>query len=156
MKFLFWTIPSRKKAYECRSRDFTYLKDEIDDMKNLYSRIEKLMDEKHPFLDGDFSIGDLAKLVFRNKAFVSRTINKIANVNFRAYINSYRARYAAALILREPRMKMSEVASQSGYNSIPTFNSSFKDEFNMRPSEYWSYARKHPELSFPMRREVRP
>lgn len=122
------------------------VKDEAKDMNALYMRIEKLMKEKSPYLDGDFTIKDLSHSVYHNRAYVSKTINKVAKVNFRNYINSYRIKYAVELIKKDPRIKISEVASLSGFNSLPTFNSSFKDVMSMRPSEYLCELRAHRPL----------
>ena len=100
------------------SKDYVY-------MEKVYMRIEKFMRKKTPFLDGDFSIQDLCDSLYMSRSLVSRSINRIGNTNFRSYVNNYRVTYALELMQKDPRVKLSQIASLSGFNSIP-----------MCPSEY--------------------
>lgn len=134
MKLFLWKCFSKPKEF--KSRDCSYLNDDTAEMERLFARIEKIMREKKPFLDGDFSVGDLSQLVFRNKSFVSKTINKMASCNFCTYVNRYRVKYATDIIKSHPLMKKSQVAYMSGFNTVPSFNTAFKNELSMRPSEY--------------------
>lgn len=117
-------------------RDLSYIPDEEPVLRRLYDRIVVYMDDKTPYLDGDFSIGDLSRHMFTNKVRVSKTVNHCYGKNFRSFINEYRIRYAADLIKKDPRMKMEEVARLSGFNTMPTFNAAFKNFMHERPSEY--------------------
>lgn len=119
-----------------RYKNLFYLSEDTRKLKMLFYKIEQIMKEQKPYLDGDFCVEDLARMVCSSKSYVSKAINMIGKSNFRPYINSYRVKYAADLIRRDPRMKMSEVASMSGFNSLPTFNSSFKSQMSMRPKDY--------------------
>lgn len=134
MKLFLWKHFSKPK--EIQLRDYSYLNDDNAEMAALFKRIEKIMKEKKPFLDGDFSVGDLAHLVYRNKSFVSKTINKMASTNFCMYVNRYRVKYAAEMIKKYPTMKKSQIAYMSGFNTLPSFNSAFKSMLSVRPSEY--------------------
>jgi len=122
--------------------DLSYLEDEEPKMRKLYSRVLTLMEEKKPYLDGNFSIGQLSRTLFCNRAFVSKTINLCSGHNFRWLINSYRVRYAAQLMRDDPMMKIEEVARLSGFNTLPTFNSAFKMNMKERPSEYLTKIRR--------------
>ena len=102
------------------SKDYVY-------MEKVYMRIEKFMRKKTPFLDGDFSIQDLCDSLYMSRSLVSRSINRIGNTNFRSYVNNYRVTYALELMQKDPRVKLSQIASLSGFNSIPSFNSYVKD-----------------------------
>ena len=117
-------------------KNLSYLGEDTRRLKMLFYKIEKIMKEQKPYLDGDFCVEDLARLVCSSKSYVSKSINMVGKTNFRPYINAYRVKYAAELIRKDPRMKMSEVASMSGFNSLPTFNSSFKSNMSMRPKDY--------------------
>ncbi len=150
MKLFLW---SRKRLTNIisRNRDISYLKDDKLEMKLLFRKVEKVMSEKRPYLESDFSMDDLSKLVFVNRSFLSKTINKISHMNFRTYINSYRIKYAASLIKKDPRMRFRDVAYMSGFNSLPTFNSAFKDVMSMRPSDYFKTLSLNSEQSSPNR-----
>ena len=105
-------------------------------MVRLWSRVTDLMEQKRPWLDRDFCIGHLARRLFCNRAFLSRTINLCSGHNFRYLINSYRVGYAADLMRKDPYMKIEQVADLSGFNTLPTFNAAFKLQMRQRPSEY--------------------
>ena len=95
-----------------------------------------MMEEKKPWLDGDFCVGQLAKRLFCNRAFLSKTINICSGHNFRWLVNYYRVLYASSLMKDDPYLKIEEVAKMSGFNTLPTFNSAFKYVMKERPSEY--------------------
>lgn len=118
------------------STDLSYLVEDGQRMSKLYSRVIDLMEEKRPYLDGNFCAGQLAKRLFCNRTYLSRTINICSGHNFRWLVNYYRVIYASGLMQKDPFMKVEEVAKLSGFNTLPTFNSAFKFVMKERPSEY--------------------
>lgn len=118
------------------SPDLSYIEDDSPQMTKLYSRVLGLMEEKRPWLDGDYSIGQMARHLFCARTFLSRTINICSGHNFRWLLNYYRVIYASDLMKKDPYMKVEEVAKFSGFNTLPTFNSAFKMIMRQRPSEY--------------------
>ncbi len=146
MRLLFLRrIIGRPKTKTAGRGGVSCLKDDMQKMKKLYSKIEKAMEEQQPYLDGDFSIQDLSSMICAPKTATSKCLSRIGKTNFRPFINNYRVQYAIQLIKKEPRMRLSEVARQSGFNSIPSFNTWFKSVTSMCPSEYLA------ELSQPQR-----
>lgn len=117
-------------------KDNLYLKEAEEEMQDVFCRVEKLMKEKRLYLNGDLCLNDVSKLVYRDRTYVSKTINKMSSKNFRTYVNGYRVQYAVDLMKRDSRMRFKEVANMSGFNSLPTFNSSFKEVMRMCPSQY--------------------
>lgn len=109
---------------------------EIARMKALYERCENLMTTKKSFLDPDFNLEDLALRMFTNKALLSRTINSFSGRNFRQYINYHRVQYAIDLFTRDPKLKISELAVLSGFNSTVSFTMAFKLNVGETPSDY--------------------
>lgn len=124
------------KPEKTKARDNSYLRDDTAEMTRIFKRIERVMRDKKPFLDGDFSLSDMAKLAYCSKHMASKVINRMASANFCNYVNRYRVLYAADLIKKYPQMKKSEVAYMSGFNTLPSFNSAFKNVLSVRPSEY--------------------
>lgn len=120
------------------SRDLSYLKDDSESLKKVFDKIERLMKEKKPYLNCDFSISMLAAAIFCSQTMVSRAINRMSGKNFCNYVNSYRVDYAAELMRKDRRLKISEIAKMAGFNSLPPFNSSFKIQMKMCPSQYLS------------------
>ena len=110
--------------------------DEDRKMNNLYKKIMAYMTEGKPFLDPDFCMSDLAEKVYSNKLYLSRTINILSGRNFRQFVNYHRVQYAMALFRKDPRLKVSEAAEMSGFNSAVSFNMAFKVNTGMSPSEW--------------------
>ncbi len=105
-------------------------------MNNLYSRVMLYMTEKKPFLDPDFHMEDMAEDLYSNKLYLSKTINILSGRNFRQFVNYYRVQYAVSLFKKDPRLKVSEAASMSGFNSTVSFNMAFKVNMGKTPSEW--------------------
>ena len=105
-------------------------------MNNLYNRVMMYMNEKKPFLNPDFHMEDMAEHLFSNKLYLSRTINILSGRNFRQFINYHRVQYAISLFKKDPRLKVSEVASMSGFHSSVSFNMAFKVNMGKTPSEW--------------------
>ena len=147
---LFAFFRRRKPAPPSRpvSPDLSYIEDNAPHMTKLYSKVLGLMEEKRPWLDGDFCVGQLAKRLFCSRSVLSKTINICSGHNFRWLVNYYRIIYAAALMKKDPYMKIEEVAKLSGFNTLPTFNSAFKLMMKERPSEYMARVR---EATLPRR-----
>ena len=110
--------------------------EEATRMAALYSRVQSFMELRRPFLSDEFSLDDLAKNVFSNKTYLSRTINVMSGRNFCAFVNWYRVRYAQSLIRRNPHMRFSEMAAVCGFHSIPSFNMAFKANTGLTPSQW--------------------
>ena len=109
-----------------------------DDDRNrvLYARIISYMNERKPYLDGDFTLDDLARKVLSGRNSVSRAIAYCSGRNFKQFLNWYRVQYAKELIRQDPRMKMSEVAHLSGFNTQPSFNLAFRLNTSTTPTQW--------------------
>ena len=105
-------------------------------MNNLYNRVMVYMNEKKPYLDPAFRMEDMAEYLYSNKLYLSRTINLLSGRNFRQFINYHRIQYAISLFKKDPRLKVGEVATMSGFNSPVSFNMSFKVNTGKTPSEW--------------------
>ncbi|MBR1926656.1 MAG: AraC family transcriptional regulator [Bacteroidales bacterium] len=105
-------------------------------MNNLYNRVMLYMNEKKPYLDPSFHMEDMAGELYSNKLYLSRTINILSGRNFRQFINYHRIQYALSLFKKDPRLKVGEVASMSGFNSTVSFNMAFKVNTGKTPSEW--------------------
>ena len=105
-------------------------------MNNLYRRIMNYMTEEQPYLDPSFCMNDLAEKVYSNKLYLSRTVNILSGRNYRQFVNYHRVQYAMALFRKDPRLKVTEAAELSGFNSAVSFNMAFKVNTGMTPSEW--------------------
>lgn len=110
--------------------------DETQRMDLLFQRIEAYMQRERPYLNEDFTLGELAREMLTNKGMLSKTINSKSNHNFCQYVNSYRIQYAVSLMKEDHRLKVLELSYMSGFHSVASFNMAFKLFMNDTPSEY--------------------
>ncbi len=148
---LFSILKSKRSMSEKPSkhslRDVSYLGEKSSYMKILYAKIESYMKAQKPFLRGSFTIDDMSRKLHTTRNNISLAINYCSGLNFRNYINSYRVEHAAGLMRRNPNLKKEEVAKLSGFNTLPTFNSSFKKNVNMTPGQYLRHVIADPKSS---------
>lgn len=110
--------------------------EDLAKMTRVYERVSKLMEQKRPFLDADFSLSDMASSVFTNKSYLSKTINILSGRNFSQFVNYYRIRYCADLLRKDPHLRLSAVAMMSGFHSTVSFNMAFKLNMGETPSSF--------------------
>jgi AraC-type DNA-binding domain-containing proteins len=110
--------------------------EEMARMSRLYARVVTLMEQKRPFLDGNFGLDDLASAVYTNRGYLSRTINILSGRNFSQFVNYFRVRYGSELIRKDPTLRLISVAQMCGFHSTPSFNAAFKVNMGETPSAY--------------------
>lgn len=132
----------RKK---CMDEILSAIRDESDPVKNggksarmgaLYTRAVDCMERKKLYLQEDFDIDDLARILVSNRTYLSRTINFYSGRNFKQFVNFYRIRYAAEAIRADPRLSTIEVAVMCGFHSVVTFNMAFRLFMDTTPGAY--------------------
>lgn len=100
--------------------------------------MEKLSDA-FKFIDAnymnDISMSDVAKAVGFSESYFSRIFKDITEKNFIHYLNECRIKQAEHF-LTQSNMSIAEIAYSVGFNSIVTFNRSFKNIKGCSPSVY--------------------
>lgn len=109
-----------------------------DDLKmnKLYKRILQYMDTHQPYLVESFSLDDLSGSLYSNKVYLSKTINLMSGRNFRQFVNYYRVNYSIELMKGNPRMKIQELSTMSGFHNVVSYNQSFRLFMGESPGEY--------------------
>lgn len=85
-----------------------------------------------------FSLKNLSDDTNIQLHYISQAINRIKNMNFYSYINSYRLDEAEKL-LSDPSKEIESVISiayDCGFNSKSTFNSLFRKRHGITPSQF--------------------
>lgn len=103
---------------------------------DMMSRVRRVMEDNRPYLNENFSIHDLASLVFTNKTSLSRAINNSTGMNFRHFINDYRVNYSLVLMEKEPELKVLELSERSGFHNQVSYGMAFKAKMGVTPGEY--------------------
>jgi AraC-like DNA-binding protein len=103
-------------------------------LKTLISFVE----EKKPYLDRDLTIQDLSSMTSIPRHYITQILNEKHKKNFFTFINEYRVK---EVIERYSDPKFSNytilaIAFDAGFNSKTTFNSIFKNQTGLTPSEF--------------------
>lgn len=115
--------------------------EEMARMSRIYARVVAQMEEKRPFLDDEFGLGDLALSVFTNKSYLSKTINVMSGRNFSQFVNYYRVQYCLELMRKDPHLRVTDLALMSGFHTTVTFTMAFKLNVGQTPSQYLEQVR---------------
>ena len=87
----------------------------------IYEKLENLMNNEQIFLQNDLLLNDVAKLLGTNRTYLLQALSSCAHMTFKEYINRKRIAHAEQLIINNPHMPKTEIATQSGYNSMSAF-----------------------------------
>lgn len=107
-----------------------------DTLAEVYSRIENYFQTAKPYLEGNVSICEVAQRLYTNKQYVSVAVKRFSGLNFCQYVNRYRIRYAMELFRGNRTLRMSELAQLSGFNSVTSFNISFRYFMDQPPGDW--------------------
>jgi two-component system, response regulator YesN len=97
--------------------------------------VDKAIEFIKNHFDEDISLSDLAKKVYLSESYLSRKIKKVKGISFVEYITKLRMEKAVEL-LKEPNVKITDIASSLGYPDYRYFSQSFKKYFGYSPSEF--------------------
>lgn len=110
----------------------------VEQADSIYLKLQQYMSEAKPYLEGNLTLPLLAKQLSVSVHHLSRIINERKGENFFEFINKYRVEEAKKM-LKDPQKQNITIASiglESGFNSLSSFNSVFKKNTNMTPSQY--------------------
>ncbi len=83
----------------------------------------------------DISLKDVAKAVYLSESYLSRKIKKFKGISFVEYLTKLRMKKAVEL-LKEPNVKITDIASSLGYPDYRYFSQTFKKYLGYSPSEF--------------------
>lgn len=109
----------------------------IDEVyKDIYERVVAYFEREKPFLDSELTINDLVKVLYSNKLYISRSISQFTGRNFCQFVNYYRIKYSTECFKANHDLKIHEMSSMSGFNSIVSFNMAFRLYMGENPSDW--------------------
>jgi AraC-like DNA-binding protein len=133
----------RARIYDILSVISSFFADKAN-FKDSYSSVRKMhglekLTEAYKYIEdnymNDISLSDVAKSVGFSEFYFSRIFKDITEKNFSHYLNEYRIKKAEHLMVSSG-MSIAEIAYNVGFNSIVTFNRSFKGIKGCSPSVY--------------------
>ncbi len=83
----------------------------------------------------DIGLVDVAETVNCHPVTLSKVFSRVAGVSFNYYLRYLRCQYAATLI-KKGAGSMIEIAMQSGFYEVRSFNRAFMSVYNITPTEY--------------------
>ena len=83
----------------------------------------------------DITLCDMAKSLGYHEKYLSTTLHSLTKMNFRTFLATYRINHAKSL-LRGTEDTVAQIAMESGFSSLNTFNRVFKSATGKTPSEY--------------------
>lgn len=107
-----------------------------DIYKDIYDRVLEYFEKDKPFLNGDLTINDVVSVVFTNKLYISRAISQHTGRNFCQFVNYHRVMYSVDCFRRNPELKVAELWSMCGFNTIVSYNMAFKLFMGENPSDW--------------------
>ncbi len=101
-------------------------------------KLRNYMEKEKPYLEPELTLEQLSKMVAIPPRSLTTVLNECLNQNFYDFINSYRVRESARILLEStPRYKtVLEVLFESGFNNKSSFNTAFKKHNGMTPTEF--------------------
>lgn len=137
--FIIWTIQERRIVESMKVTSVASAPDHshIEEVyKDVYDRVVAYFDNEKPYLNSELAIGDLVKVIYSNKLYISRAISQFTGRNFRQFVNYYRVRYSMECFRKNPDLKVHEMGTMSGFNSVVSFNMAFRLFMGENPSDW--------------------
>ena len=94
----------------------------------------------------DLSVEGLASIAGFSKFHFARLFKQFTGMTYYNYLNKHRIMYAERLLI-DPNLSVTEVAMQSGFTSLATFNRLFKTYKKCTPTEYKRLQGTHSNIS---------
>ena len=110
----------------------------------LMQRICHLMDEQQLYLRPGLKVSDIAVALGTNSRYVSDCIKAVKGISMSQFINDYRVEHAKQLLRENPDMKISVVATESGFSNDKALTRYFKDYTGMTPTD-WKTMQNNPQ-----------
>ena len=104
--------------------------------EELMLRIRETMQSNKLFLNSNLKVSDLATLLGTNSRYISRCINVCENRSFSDFVNDYRIEYAKQLMVKNPKMKVGNAGTASGFSSEQNFFRIFKQATGQTPGDW--------------------
>lgn len=121
------------KAFEVK-RDAGFISDgSYQDSEKMCRTVKNYIDT-HLFSIG--SLTEIADLCGYNYSYLSFLFRKVTGTTLSDYYKSRRFE-SAKLMIRENKLRISEISNLLGYNSVYAFSKAFKDEFGLSPKNYY-------------------
>lgn len=110
----------------------------VDQVEEDKTKLLALIDTEKPYLNPQISLPDLSEKLSISTKHLSQVINQSFDKSFFDLINSYRIREAQQILQEsgDDKLTVLEVMYRVGFNSKSSFNTAFKKETGLTPTEF--------------------
>ena len=114
----------------------SYVNYQADD--EYVSRILKFMDDEKPYLKSNITLDALSELIDVPARELTAVLNGHFKMNFYEFINNYRIKEAKEILAADSNQEktISDIFLAVGFNSKSVFNTFFKKNVGLTPSEF--------------------
>jgi AraC-like DNA-binding protein len=104
----------------------------------ILERLQQHMQSVKPYLEPELTLDELATQLSVKPKMLSQTINELLQKNFFEFVNHYRIEEAKRLLTnpKDKKITVLEVMYEVGFNSKSSFNTIFKKDTGLTPSEF--------------------
>lgn len=136
-------IIARKKLYARYSQDAYLMPASLTDNVIDKAFLQKAVDYIDSNLrNAQLSVESIAELFNMSRSQVYRKIKALTGQTVVEFIRTIRLKHALKL-MGEKKYNLSDIADQTGFNSLSYFTRSFKDQYGKAPSEYVEGTKSH-------------
>ena len=128
-------IKPGRKTYQVQPEKTSMLY-ESNELYYIANQAVNAMEVKKLFLNPQFRIADLSKVIGTNRNYLSKAINDCFMLNFSQLCNYFRVKEACQLYLSKPGISRDEWVDKSGFRSFSSFSSAFGN-FTQRSPAKW-------------------
>lgn len=104
-------------------------------VRNYAERFDAVFNYLDRHFAEDLTLEDVAAVAGFSKFHFSRTFKQLSGSNFYEYLCHRRIKSSESLLM-QPGMSISQIALQSGFSSVSTFNRTFKKMKGCTPTQY--------------------
>jgi AraC-like DNA-binding protein len=119
----------------------------VEDEKRslLYEQLLQLMEKEKLYLENELTLAQVAQRLNASIHDTSYLINHSTGSNFYSFVNKYRIEEAKRLLrsMAVKKLTVLGIAFEAGFNSKTAFNTAFKKETGMSPTQYAALEQKN-------------
>jgi AraC-like DNA-binding protein len=123
-------------CYELFAIDTTIEKDYLS-LTQKQERVCLIFDYLQSHYDQSVTLADLANHIGLDQSYLSRYFKQTFQISFRDYLTKMRLNRAEFLLLHSDR-SITDIAYDSGFSDLRTFNKQFQSEYQSAPKEFRS------------------
>jgi len=125
----------RTTAQETEPEDLTDTEQPNEEYKET---LEAWLEQEKPYLNPDFQLMDLRKVLPLNRTYLSQLINTEYGCTFYQWVSGLRIKEAKRLKSVHPELSAQEIAQRCGFSSRQTFTRAFLRETGQTPTNWFA------------------